>query len=472
MHGRSGAPDTGRTRTPGAGGSTVGALAGLVAVVALTAGCSGGDGDDVRLFGTASDAPERITLAAAADGATRATLSWTDGGGRYAYLVERNGKAVGDTDDRGFTDTGLAAGERHCWRVLARNGFGWQARSNEACVGTVPTDTAWRVQTLATGRWPALAIDANGDLHACFVGLQGVGVSYLRVAPERAAEPVDVDGQGQCSLRVGPDNIVHVAYLSRFGLRHATRATNGVWSASTVDAQARAGNQRFDGPALALGADRLPRVAYRRLGTGGLAPISVAVRSATGWTFDLTAIDGLVGPRSLAIDPVGTLRLATTDELGQSIRAWRREPGGWVRTFSDSLAPNAGDGPPIAIDVADAARVAWWSREAPTTANAVTLRWFEESASGVRAETIDELPALGTRVAIGTAGTTSRVAAVDAAGQVRVYTRAATGWTRETLTGQAGAAASVDVAIGSDGQLRVLFDRVGEGQIAIASRAP
>jgi hypothetical protein len=56
---------------------------------------------------------------------------------------------------------------------------------------------------------------------------------------------------------------------------------------------------------------------------------------------------------------------------------------------------------------------------------------------------------------------------------VRVWTRGAgSSWAGETVTGQGGAAATLDFVVGPDGQLRVLFDRVNEGEIALASRAP
>lgn len=434
----------------------------------LAAGCGN---DSVTLFGTASDAPETIVLTATADGAARAVLSWTGPSGDYAFRVDRNGNAVGDTEARTFVDTGLASGQRYCWRVYARNGFGWQAKSNEACLGTVPTTKGWRVEQLAAGRWPALAIDAQGELHACFAGAGGLGIAYLRVAPGRTPETVDADGQAQCALAVDADGVVHVAYLSRFGLRYANRSASG-WTASTVDAQALVAIRRFDGPAIALAADGAPRIAYRRPTSGGPVALTVALRERSGWTFDPTAIAGLVGPRSLAVDTSGVLRLATTDDLGQSVVAWVRQPRGWVSEHSESLAPNAGDGPPIALDAGTRARFAWWWRAAPTTATEVSLRWSEATASGWRTEAIATLPVLGTRVAIGAAGATPRVAAVDGAGVVRVWTRGAGAWDAETVTGQGGAAASLDFAVGPDGQLRVLYDRVNEGDIALASRVP
>jgi hypothetical protein len=432
------------------------------------AGCGN---DSVTLFGTAEDTPESIRLIATADGATRATLSWVGLSGSHAYRVDRNGAAVGDTASDRFVDSGLAAGERYCWKVYARNGFGWQARSNEACLGTAPATREWRVERLAAGRWPALAVDASGELHACFAGAGGVGISYLRIAPGRLPEAVDGDGQAQCAVSVDAAGTVHVAYLSRFGLRHATRSASG-WAAVTVDAQAAVGVRRFDGPALALGPDGTPRIAYRRpTGTGTVA-LTLAVRDGAGWTFDPTSIRGLVGPRSLAVDAAGQPRLATTDELGQSVIAWVRGARGWSVEHSESLAPNAGDGPPIALDPSARARFAWWWRAAPTADAAVSLRWSEATAAGWRTETIATLPAPGTRVAIGAAGGTPRVAAIDAAGTVRVHVRTAGAWSSETITGQGGAAASIDFVVGPDGQLRVAFDRVAADEIALASRLP
>lgn len=442
-----------------------------VAFLVLALWVAGCGNDSVTLFGTPGDAPETIALTATADGGTRAVLDWTPPAGDYAYRVDRNAVAVGNTESTRFVDPGLAAGQRFCWRVYARNGFGWQARSNEACLGTAPSTGDWRIERVAAGRWPALAIDATGELHACFAGAGGLGISYLRIGPGRTPETVDADGQAQCALAVDASGAVHVAYLSRFGLRHAKRSA-GAWTAATVDAQALVGTRRFDGPALALSADGQPRIAYRRPTSGGPVALTLALHDGGGWRFDPTAIAGLVGPRSLAIDATGVARLATVDDLGQSIAAWVRESRGWVAEHSESLAPNAGDGPPIALDAGVRARFAGWWRAAPTTDPAVSLRWSEATASGWRTETVAALPALGTRVAIGAAGGTPRVAAVDGAGAVRVYRRVDGAWAGETLAGQGGAAASVDFAVGGDGQLRVLYDRVNEGDIALASKVP
>jgi hypothetical protein len=444
--------------------------AAALAVAAALAGAGCGN-DSVTLFGSAEDAPETIVLSATAEGDTRAVLSWTGPSGDFLYRVDRNATVVASTESTRLVDTGLAAGQRYCWRVYARDGFGWQARSNEACLGTAPATREWRVERLAPGRWPALAIDAQGELHACFAGAGGLGVSYLRIAPGRTPETVDADGTAQCTLAVAADGTIHVAYLSRFGLRHATRSGTG-WSASTVDAQALVGVRRFDGPAMTLAPDGAPRIAYRRASATGPIALTVALRDGAGWTFEPTGIAGLVGPRSLATDAAGTLRLATTDDLGQSVVAWVRAPRGWAEEHRESLAPNAGDGPPIALDASARARFAWWWRAAPTTGSTVTLRWSEASASGWRTEPIATLPGLGTRVAIGAAGATPRVAAVDAAGTLRVWSRAAGAWAGETVAGQGGAAASLDFAVGPDGQMRVIYDRVNEGDIALASRVP
>jgi hypothetical protein len=461
--------DAGRRDRQHAGAAVAARLACAALAALAAAGCGN---DSVTLFGTPGDAPETIALTATPDGDTRAVLSWTGPSGDFAYRVDRNATAVGDTTSTRFVDTGLASGQRYCWNVYARNGFGWQARSNEACLGTAPSTTEWRVERLAAGRWPALAVDAQGELHACFTGAGGLGIAYLRIAPGRTPETVDADGQAQCAIAVGPDGAIRVAYLSRFGLRFAERSSSG-WSASTVDAQALVGIRRFDGPALALAADGAPRIAYRRPTSDGAIALTVALRDRAGWTFDPTAIAGLVGPRSLAIDASGVLRLATTDDLGQSVVAWFRGPRGWTAEHAESLAPNAGDGPPIALDGGTNARFAWWWRAAPTTDPTVSLRWSEASASGWRTEPIATLPVLGTRLAIGDAGATPRVAAVDGAGVVRVWTRGAgSSWAGETVTGQGGAAATLDFVVGPDGQLRVLFDRVNEGEIALASRAP
>jgi hypothetical protein len=436
------------------------------------AGCGSGD---AVLFFDPEQTPQRIELTARALDDRSAALAWTSAGSGLAYRIERNGAAVGTTSALEALERGLEAGQRYCWRVLAYGGLGWQARSNEACVGTDPGQAGWRVERQAGGRWPALAIGANGDLHLCFataVGAStGAGIAYLRVGPGREPETIDADGVGRCSIAVDAAGVVHVAYLSRFGLRHATRATDG-WRPSTVDAQALVGITRTDGPALALAADGAPRIAYRRLADGGSAAIALAERVPAGWRFDLSGIRALVGPRSLAVDADGASRLATVDELGQAAIAWRRASAGWVRQASISLAPSRGDGPPIDVAPDGSARIVAWQRTAPTTDDAVSLRWTETVAGGASSETIVASTRLGGGLAIAVAEGVARVAAVDIDGAVRVFTRGASAWTGETVPEQGGAAATLDFAVGPDGQLRVVFDRIAEGGVVLASRTP
>ncbi|RPH40480.1 MAG: hypothetical protein EHM87_22060 [Burkholderiales bacterium] len=449
--------------------------AALLAALLAATGCGN---TEVTLNATPDDAPQTIVLTAtAAASGTQAKLSWTTPSEKYSYRVDRNGTGVASLSERTWTDTALAAGQRYCWKVYGLSGFGWQARSNEACLGTDPASKDWRLETLAAGRWPAIAVDASGELHVCWAGVTGTGISYLRVGPGRTPETVDADGQSQCSLAVDANGLVHIAYTSRFGLRHAKREADA-WKSATVDAQGLAGGRRFDGPAIALSAAGVPRIAYRRT-VSGTVSLAVATRAdpASGWTIDPTGIAGLVGPRSLALDPGGASRLAATDELGQSVSAWRRETSGWVRETTQSLAPTAGDGAPIALDATGNARLAWWQRDATSTATAVALKWYETGAPGTTgwvAETVATLDGPGTRVALSVAGGGRRVAVVDAVGTVRLYTRGASAWTGETLPTQGGAAASLDFVVGTDGQLRIVYDRAleGSGSVVLASRKP
>jgi hypothetical protein len=443
----------------------------VLAIAALLAACGN---SDVTLYGSAADTPQTIELGVTASG-TGASLAWNGGPDGLAYRVSRNGAIVANVDGRSWTDSRLVAGERYCWTVYGLSGWGFQARSNEACTGTDSGTTEWRVETIAAGRWPAVAVDASGEVHVCFTAANGVGVSYLRAGPGRAPETVDSGGTAQCSISVSTDGTVHVAYLSRFGLRHATRAATGSagWRAATVDVEAIAGVLRADGPALALDAAGTPRIAYRRISTNGVGALAVATGSASGgWTFDLTGIPGLVGPRSLSVDAAGTLRLAATDSLQQAATAWRRTSAGWRADYVQSLGPNRGDGPPLALDPGGAPRLAWWWRAAPTTATAVTLRWARLETAGWVFEDVASLTDLGTRVSVASRGGTERIAAVDAAGTVRLYVRGEGGWTAETLDAQGGAAAAVDLAIAGDGQIRVVFDRAAEGSVVLASRTP
>jgi hypothetical protein len=455
-------------RSDGSKGGRAGAgRSGVALMLAVAVSACGNS--EVSIYAGPDATPQSIVLSATAVDDTRATLAWSSAGEKLAYRIDRNGASIGTTDDLGWTDTGLAAGKRYCWRVLAYGGFGWQARSNEVCLGTEPDTTDWRVETVATGRWPAVAVDASGGVHVCLAGTK-LGIAYVRVGPGSRAETVDAEGSGQCSIAVGADGIVQIAHLSRFGLRHARRI-DGRWSAVTVDVEALPGATRVDGPALALSVTGLARIAYRRVANGG-ASLAVASRDDTGWRFDLTGIPGLVGPRSLAIDADGQPWIAANDALGQSDTVWRRTSGGWALAHAMSLAPNRGEGPPLGFDAAGAPQTAWWQRDTVSTTAPITLRWTASTASGWRGETVARLTGVGTRVALVADAATPRIAVVDEAGTLRLHTRDAGIWSAETLAAQGGAAVAVDLALGPDGQLRMVFDRVLEGSVVLASRKP
>jgi hypothetical protein len=434
---------------------------------ALAAGCGN---EDITLYGTPDETPQTIALSAAAgaDG-TSATLTWTSPNANWSYRVDRGGKAVATIGGTSWVDTGLAANARTCWKVYGLSGFGWQARSNEACLGTDSGGTKdWRVETQATGaRWPAIASDASGGVHLCFTATGGLGVSYLRVGAS-GPELIDAAGASQCSLAVDAQGVVHVAFGSRAGVRHARREA-GAWTVVTVDPAGAVGGTRTEGPALALAASG-PRIAYRTT-----AAIALARRTDAGWSIESTGLPGRLGPRSLAVDAAAKDRLATLDASGAALAVWRRDAAGWVRETTFALAPANGEGAPIATPGTDAFGVtAWWQRDPPATAGAATVRWLEQDATGWTAQTVATLDRAGSRVALSVVGGTRRVLAIDADGTLRLWTRppSVATWTEETLSAQAGAAAMVDLVVAADGQLRIAFDRSATGEVVLASRAP
>ena len=157
------------------------------------------------------------------------------------------------------------------------------------------------------------------------------------------------------------------------------------------------------------------------------------------------------------------------DTLGQSSRVWRRVSGGWAIAEATSLAPNRGEGPPLGFDAAGASQTAWWHRDTVSTSAPISLRWTASTASGRGAETVARLTGVSGRVALAADGATPRIAVVDEAGSLRLFTRDANGWKAETLAAQGGAAVAVDVVRGPDGQLHRVFDRTVEGSVVLAS---
>jgi len=200
--------------------------------------------------------------------------------------------------------------------------------------------------------------------------------------------------------------------------------------------------------------------------------VVIATRSDAGWRFELTGLSGLIGPRSLAVAADGRLRLALNDDLGQFAQVRVREPSGWVLEYSHSRAPNRGDGLPLALDAAGAPRSAAWYRDPNAAADApTTLRWAEAYAGGWRTETVGIFATPGFRIAIAVAGDVARVATSDQDGSLRLFVREDDRWSVEPLVAQGGAADAVDLAIGPDGQTRLVYDRVLEGSVVLASRA-
>lgn len=460
-----------RAGASGKRGRTRAAVPALLAVSTLLGALAGCGNASVTIYAGPEQTPQSIQLTATARDAGSVALAWTSAGSGLAYRIERNGNQVGTTSGLDWLAERLAGGERYCWRVFAYGGFGWQARSNEACVGTDPGEAGWRIERLAAGRWPAVAVDASGDVHVCFTGVSG-GLSYLRAGPGREPELVDAVGSGQCSIAAGADGVVDIAYLSPVGLRHARRSA-GVWAASTVDVEALVGTRRFDGPALALGSDGRPRIAYRRFAGTTVPTVAIATREESGWRFELTGLAGLLGPRSLAIAPDARLRLALNDDLGQFAQVRVRDTTGWVLEYSHARAPNRGDGLPLALDATSAPRVASWHRDANAATDApTTLRWAEVVDGTWRTQTVGTFATAGFRIAIAVSGATARVATSDQDGTLRLFVRDGERWVVDPFPLQGGAAAAVDLAIGPDGQTRMVYDRVTEGSVVLASRAP
>jgi hypothetical protein len=441
-------------------------LAALLACVMTACGDA-----TLLLNGGGRDAtPQTIVLTGEAVESSSVRLQWTSAASGVSYQLERNGASLARLRGLAYVDAALQAGQQYCYRVYAYGGFGWMARSNEFCVGTAPGPPGWRLEQLGAGRSPAVAVDSAGEAHVCHARA-GDGIVYRRVAPGRATVIVDPDGAGQCSIAVDGAGVVHIAYLSRFGLRHASHR-DGQWRASTVDAEAAAAFQVSDGPALALAPDGSPRIAYRRLAGGGATTVAVAARVPAGWSYDLTGLAGHVGPRSLAIDAAGRDSLALIDLVGQSISLWTRGPAVWSRVYQQGLAPTRDLGAPAVIDAAGNPATAWWRRTALGLRTA-SLTVATRGNVGWREEVVAQSDDVGWRVTL-VRGRDEllRLGWVDSSGSVFVATERPTGWDVEPVPGQVGFAESVDIALSALGELRVVYDLPLQGIVVIESYRP
>jgi hypothetical protein len=130
------------------------------------------------------------------------------------------------------------------------------------------------------------------------------------------------------------------------------------------------------------------------------------------------------------------------------------------------------DGLPIALDAAGEPRFAAWYRDPNAGADApTTLRWAEATGGTWQTRNVGVFASAGFRIAIAVAGDVARVATSDPDGTLRLFVRDADRWVVDPFPPQGGAADAVDLAIGPDGQTRMVYDRVAEGSVVLASRA-
>src|ERR1017187_3690812 len=94
---------------------------------------------------TAPAAPSGLT--ASVDSSSQITLSWnpiTDSGGSglAGYQVHRGAVIVGTTTGTTYTDSGLAPGSLHCYRIVAYDNAGNTSASTLVCATTTGDTTA------------------------------------------------------------------------------------------------------------------------------------------------------------------------------------------------------------------------------------------------------------------------------------------------------------------------------------------
>lgn len=208
----------------------------LLSGFALLAACSGGGvgGDEVK---------QSIRLTATAVTPSEVTLQWTAYPAQIlGYDLSRDGQPAWPTHLMGlsFTDGNLQPFTRYCYEVRAVDLLlGTVARSNSACV-TTPATTSGPMSTIDGGRYPALALDAQGAAHVSY--LRTAGGLYYATDTSGAWVTTLIDANAgrfmNTSIAVDPQGAAHIAYsIENTGQLYYSTNASGAWVTTLIDAR-------------------------------------------------------------------------------------------------------------------------------------------------------------------------------------------------------------------------------------------
>jgi hypothetical protein len=174
-------------------------------------------------------------------------LSWTastDDVGVTGYRILRNGIEIDTVAQPVYTDAGVAADTRYCYRVLAYDESGNESSlSDESC-----SDTRWKVSTadasaFDVGSFSDIVAAPNGNLHIAYYHGGGKDLKYaVHMAGVWTTETVASTGMtGEYpSIALDSNGAAHISYYE-YGepgwvvdeLKHATNAS-GVWTTEII----------------------------------------------------------------------------------------------------------------------------------------------------------------------------------------------------------------------------------------------
>lgn len=370
----------------------------------------------VSMAACSSDAPPTVpsdpNLGSAST--TSMQLTWTasaDDIGVTGYDVYRDGVLVGSVATPPWLDTGLRAGSRYCYVIVAVDGAGRESdESDEVCgftlwnreevdtTGYVNGQDQWGFVSLAvdtanrlhlgyvnltpTGRsaryarraagswstsifggapnaydWTTVAATSTGDATLCYATSGWMLPTELVCRPDlpggNTVETVELGTFTAASLAFDSNDAGHVAYydVGAADLVVATDAS-GSWVATRVDTAGDVGSHA----ALAIGPDDAVHVAYH----DAAGDLKYATDASGSWVVSTIDASGFVGEYpDIAVDDLGHAHVSYHDTANGDLKYATNASGSWQVTVVDALG-EVGLWSSIAVDASRIPHVAYF----------------------------------------------------------------------------------------------------------------
>ncbi|CAG1007194.1 hypothetical protein PHYC_03401 [Phycisphaerales bacterium] len=309
-------------------------------------------------------------------------FAWNTGGAwQWTTVDGLDGSWVG-------SDTCMGRAADGTYHIVYQGAFGLSWAHGGATTWTIEPD---RVDSASGPLDVSMVLDSQGRPHVAYFDFSGSaplkytywnGAAWMRGSEEivqsNAWYPWMESNNRFLALDINGEP--HVVFGdSNFDLWYYTLA-NGVWSREQIS------NNGYD-PSLVIGADNIPRVAFRQGDR-----IVYGVRSGGGWTFEDVAAGqtGISNIRGIciAVSDAGVPFVCFGMSVNEDMYLARREAGGWTMSMID------GDGSPSAslilgrygtsldIDASGAPHVSYQAIDIYSTTHRADLRTYGGGGSG------------------------------------------------------------------------------------------